>query len=272
VGKGGGYETGIQPASAAPGPERIFLPRPPFGGHLKRWTSMTSDKAVIFCVGALFLSGLAVSARADAGEAEPVIGPVRETVACHEGEAADATPLQGADSKPYQPLTGQERWDLYLRAAYWSPGAVFRAAGPALGAQLNNEPSAWGQGMEGYGKRFANRFGRFTLKETFEAAGAAALGHEVRYIRAKRSGFLPRAAHALTANFVTYDRDGRRTPHIARVGSAFAAEFTGNLWMPAGYRDPSRAVRGVGMELGVGSAFNLIREFAPELKRVFTRR
>ena len=28
-------------------------------------------------------------------------------------------------------------------------------------------------------------------------------------------------------------------------------------------------MRGVGMELGVSSAFNLIREFAPEVKRTF---
>jgi len=40
--------------------------------------------------------------------------------------------------------------------------------------------------------------------------------------------------------------------------------------MPAGYRDASTAIRGVGIELGVSSAFNLIREFAPELKRIFT--
>ena len=91
-------------------------------------------------------------------------------------------------------------------------------------------------------------------------------------MRSQRSGFLPRAAHALTANFVTYDRSGRRTPHVARVGAAFAAEFTGNLWMPAGYRDASTAMRGAGMELGAGSAFNLVREFAPELKRIFTRK
>ncbi len=39
--------------------------------------------------------------------------------------------------------------------------------------------------------------------------------------------------------------------------------------MPNGYRGASTALRGVGIELGVSSAFNLIREFAPELKRVF---
>jgi hypothetical protein len=139
-----------------------------------------------------------------------------------------------------------------------------------LGAHLNNEPPGWGPGAEGYSKRLANRFGRFALRETYEAAAAAALEHDVRYFRSKRSGFLPRAAHALAADFVTYDRDGRLTLHVARIGSAFAAEFTGRLWMPAGYRDVTTALRGVGVGLGVSSAFNLIREFAPELKRIRT--
>jgi hypothetical protein len=168
----------------------------------------------------------------------------------------------------YAPATGKERRDLYVRRAFLSPGAFFRAAGPALGSHLKNRPPEWGQGMEGYGRRFANRFGRFALKETYEAAGAAALGHEVRYLRSARSGFLPRAGHAMAATFITYDKNGRRTPHIARLGSAFAAEFTGNLWMPAGYRTGAEAVRGVGIELGMNSVFNLFREFSPELKRV----
>ncbi len=137
---------------------------------------------------------------------------------------------------------------------------------------MNNEPAAWGQGMEGYSKRFANRFGRYTLAKSFEAGGAALLQHEVRYLPSKRSGFFPRSAHALTANFITYDRNGHRTPHVTRVGSVIAAEFTGNLWMPDGHRGASEAMRGAGMQLGLSSAFNLFREFAPEMKRMFKRK
>ena len=185
-----------------------------------------------------------------------------------EGDALASRVQPQVEPRAYQPLTGKQRWNLYVREAFWSPGTFFRAAGPALGTHLNNKPPEWGQGTAGYSRRLANRFSRFALQETYEAAGAAVLQHEVRYLRGTRSGFLPRAAHALTANFVTYDKNGRRTPHISRVGSAFAAEFTGNLWMPAGYRDTSTAMRGVAMELGVGSASNLIREFSPELRRL----
>ena len=230
---------------------------------------MRSERATVFCAIALFLPGIAARAQAQPGKVAATAEQVPDTGIVHENHAMVSAAI---GSGSYQPLSGKERWNLYLRNAFWSPGVFFRAAGPALGAQLNNDPPAWGQGAEGYSKRFANRFGRFALKETYEAAGAAALGHEVRYLRSKRTGFLPRAAHALSANFVTYDRHGRRTPHLARVGSVMAAEFTGNLWMPAGYRNTSTALRGVGIELGVSTGFNLIREFAPELKRIFTRK
>lgn len=228
---------------------------------------MRSKKAMLCCVIALSLSGVAARAQADSSKAGVVADQAPEAGIVHGRQA-----LLSATSGPgsYQPLSGKQRWDLYLRDTFWNPGVVFRTAGPALGAQLNSEPAAWGQGAQGYSKRFANRFGRFALKQTYEAAGAAALGHEVRYLRSKRTGFLPRVAHALVADFVTYDRNGRRRPHVARVGSVVAAEFTGNLWMPAGYGDTPTAMRAVGAELGVSSASNLIREFAPELKRTFT--
>jgi hypothetical protein len=224
----------------------------------------------------LLLLGLSAQGWAEPGDLGQTPDPLRTVDAGGEMVGnPGGSPFKGIAAEPvrasYAPLTGKERWNIYVRDGFWSPGVLFKAAGPALGGQLNNEPPEWGQGMEGYSKRFANRFGRNALQETYEAAGAALLQHEVRYIRSKRFGFLPRAAHALTANFVTYDRRGHRTPHISRVGAAFAAEFTGNLWMPAGYRDTSKAVRGVGIQLGVGSAFNLFREFAPELKRVFVR-
>jgi hypothetical protein len=192
-----------------------------------------------------------------------------------EGETCRAAPADQLSTgivrppEAYKPLTGQERWNIYFREAFWSPGAFFRAAGPALGSHLGNDPPEWGQGSAGYSRRAASRFGRFALQETYEAAGAAFLQHEVRYLRSSRPGFLPRAAHALKANFVTYDKHGRPTPHIARIGSTVAAEFTGHLWMPAGHRGASEALRGVGMRLGFGGAFNLLREFSPELRRLF---
>jgi len=238
---------------------------------LRKRMPVMSRLAVIMlvsCASTVLLPGQPMSAVAGEQVAGPQPAQPQAASLNDSGERGSSAATVGARVSGHRSLSGKERWDLYVRNVFWSPGVFFASAGPALGAQLNNEPPSWGQGAEGFSKRFANRYARFTLQKSYEAAGAAALGHEVRYLRSNRPGFGPRAIHALTANFVTYDRSGRRTPHIAKVGSVFAAEFTGRVWMPDGYRDTSTVMRGVGLQLGIGSAFNLIREFSPELKRI----
>ncbi len=144
-----------------------------------RWISVTAERTISICGFALLLSGIADRAKADtrAGTLSNQMGPSSKEIG--DEDSVPATPMTVTGAESYRPLTGKARWNLYLREAFWRPGVFLRAAGPALGAQLNNEPPAWGQGSEGYSKRFANRFGRFALQETYEAAGAAALGHEV---------------------------------------------------------------------------------------------
>ncbi|MGQ9917186.1 MAG: hypothetical protein ACUVS7_07190 [Bryobacteraceae bacterium] len=166
----------------------------------------------------------------------------------------------------WRPLQGKERWHIYWRATYASPGTFFRAAGPALGDHLNDRPETWRQGMEGYSRRFANRFARFALQDLLSHASSAALDYEVRYVRCGCTGFPRRLGHALLWNFLTLDRNGQTVLNAPRIGSAFAAEFIGNAWMPDGYRTREEAFRGVGIQLGVGALFNTIREFAPRGK------
>jgi len=167
----------------------------------------------------------------------------------------------------FSPLTGKQRWGLYWRQTYWTPGVFFRAAGPALGAHLDNDPPEWGQGAGGYARRFGDRFARFTIKGSIEAAAAAAMGYDVRYVRCSCRGLFPRLGHAVAWNFLTLDRNGKTVFDAPLVGSAFAAEFIGNTWLPKGHRSTADAMRGVGVELGIGVLLSTIREFVPAKKR-----
>jgi len=209
---------------------------------------------------AVLLPGAAAQSSEDAtASGQPALGSTVDAAA-----PADESPSAAV----YVPLTGGERWNLYAKRAFWSPGVFFRAAAPALGAHLGDHPPEWGQGMAGYGRRLGDRYARVVAKETYEAAGAAALRHEVRYIPSAGQKTLGRIGHALASTILTYDRFGRRTPHIARIGASLGAEFTRDLWLPAGYRSRAGTVRGVGISLGFNSLTNLLREFTPELKRL----
>lgn len=167
----------------------------------------------------------------------------------------------------FKPLTGKQRWGLYWRQTYWRPSALFSTAVPALVAQLKDNPPEWGQGTVGYSKRFANRVARTAIRDSVSAAGSAALGYDVRYVKCDCKGLLPRFGHAIAWNFLTLNRQGNTVLNIPRIGGSFAAEFIGRTWMPAGYNTAGDAMRSGAMQLGLHSLFNSIREFVPEKKK-----
>lgn len=189
-------------------------------------------------------------------------------------EATKVNPLYGAVVSPYnyRPMTGKERWLLYWNTSYNNPGAAARTMLAAAMDQKADTPPVWGQGMAGYGRRMGNHFGRFTLQDSYEEAAAAALGHEVRYMLCKCTGFWPRTKHALAMNIVTLDKNGKWVPHYSRIGGTFASEYTANLWMPRGYQTNGEALRGIALQFTFSTLFNLVKEFSPELNRVRKRK
>jgi hypothetical protein len=114
---------------------------------------MTAERAFLVCGFAMLLSGIADRAKADTGAStlSAQAGPGNKEL--RNEDEGSTTILKIPSAGSYQPLTGKERWNLFLREAFWRRGVFFRAAGPALGAQLNNEPPEWGQGVGAYSKR-----------------------------------------------------------------------------------------------------------------------
>jgi hypothetical protein len=179
--------------------------------------------------------------------------------------------VQSSDApldRGYVPLSAEERMEFYVREKLLDPGIVFASAGQAVGAHASDEPPELGQGGDAYARRFASQLGFNLLRVSAESAGAAALGQDPRYVRCRCSGFFRRAGHAAVSGFATYSRNGDRVFAPARVGSYYVASMTQSAWMPSrlGWKDGLR----VGTQsFAFGSGTNLIREFAPELKRLF---
>jgi len=171
----------------------------------------------------------------------------------------------------YKPLTGKERFHLYLNQTFVPPEAYL---GPLLSAavdQIGNDPPEWGQGLKGYGIRFASRFGTNFVQNSIQAAGAAALHEEPRYISSSSKGFFHRSEHAILFTLVTYNNSGKVTPAIASVGSIYAASMITTLWLPKRYTILGDGVRDGNLQLGLNGAFNLVEEFLPDIKKVFKR-
>lgn len=166
-----------------------------------------------------------------------------------------------------RPLTGAERRRLWVQDAVWSPGAVFSAAAPAAIQLWNQEPKEWQLGAEGYARRFGSNLARAAMDDTMAAGAAAALGYEVRYVKCGCMGVWRRVGHAVSWGVLTMDRRGQVVLNSPRIGSAFAAAYIANSWMPEGFRSNGDVARVAAMQLGVRGAFNVVREFMPKLRR-----
>ncbi|MCX6590447.1 MAG: hypothetical protein NTZ56_02885 [Acidobacteria bacterium] len=175
--------------------------------------------------------------------------------------------------KEWKPLTGNERWKIYVRQTWLNPGAVFRAAGAAAGDQASNRPREWGQGGQAYGQRVGSRFAVFTLQDSIQAGLASALKYDVRYLRCKCEGFGPRFAHALKQGIVTKNEKGHWVPNIPQwAGAAGGAAIGVYGWYPDSARNHNEVLRAGATSIVFPMAFNALVEFGPEIKRVFKRK
>src|SRR5437868_6079012 len=59
------------------------------------------------------------------------------------------TGLGHADGSTYQPLTGKQRWQLYLNQTFTSPSPYIGVLWSSVVDQMGNQPPEWKQGAAG---------------------------------------------------------------------------------------------------------------------------
>ena len=172
---------------------------------------------------------------------------------------------------PLTPLTGSQRWKLYLSESFTTPGIYFKTALFTVGDQITNSPSEWGRNWGGFGKRLASREAQFVIQNSFSSAGDALLQYEPRYDRCNCSGFWPRTRHAVIRNFVTYNKTEQALrPQYASYGAALGAGMITSLWKP-GESAWEAGYHGVITQVWTGVGGNWIGQFAPEITRILRR-
>jgi hypothetical protein len=169
-----------------------------------------------------------------------------------------------------RPLSNQERAQVYFRQTFLSAGPYLARAFSAGLDQARGEPYEWGGGMAGYGRRYAAQYGKFVIQNTLSASGNAALGYEPRYDFCRCSGFWPRTRHAVSRNFVAYNRTERELrPQGPSYASAFAAGMLYGSWLPARHNIWKSGGFSILTQAGIGSGYNFVSEFSLDILRKF---
>ena len=174
---------------------------------------------------------------------------------------------------PLEPLTGEERFRLYMRKNFTTSSPYIRTAFFALIDQAKNSPSGFGGGMGGYGRRLGSNYGQSVIQSTISSTGNALVGYEPRYDRCQCSGFWARTKHAVIRNFVTYNRTERELrPQIALYIGTFGAGVAASTWKPNDRSAVEEGYHNVISQTYWGVLSNWIGEFAPDIKRKLFRR
>lgn len=156
--------------------------------------------------------------------------------------------------------TPKERFNRYVSNLV-GPERLLRTAASAGISQWRDTPEEWGQGAEGYGKRFASSMGRNVIQQTVVYGLDSALQLDTGFQRSKREGFFPRLKDALVQNVTSRTKSGDRVISVPR----FTGVYTGSIvaaetWYPDRYSYKDGLRQG-STTLLTGFGINVVREF-----------
>ena len=174
-------------------------------------------------------------------------------------------------SKQFHPLTQAERNHLYFNTMI-NPLSFARCAFSAGVVHANDKPFEWEQGASGYGKRFANILGQYSIQRTVTYGLGSALHEDSRYFNSGKQGFWPRTGYALSSGILARHDDGTRHFSISQVGGVAAGAFLARTWLPPSQHSAGDAAVSFGITMASNIGFGVIKEFLPDLLRPFRKK
>lgn len=198
-------------------------------------------------------------------------GPMKKTV----GFFARALERKAVHPPHYRPgvflctLGARDKFVLFVQDSL-DPVAFLNSAFNAGLDQASNRDRAFGQGMEGYAKRFgANAADQASSKFLKDFAFPVIFSEDPRYYRMAHGPFRKRLLHGLEHSFVAYRVDGTRMFNSSEWLGTTSAAVLGNTYHPGNERGAASIATRVGFAVVQDTGFDVLREFWPEVSRKF---
>ncbi len=159
------------------------------------------------------------------------------------------------------PLSPRQKFELALRTII--DPVNFVLIGAAAGIEQDNNTYAWGEGAQGYAKRYAGAYGTFF---TGTLIGSAALPilfkQDPRYFYKGTGSVRSRALYAIANSVVCKGDNHRWQFNYSAVLGGLAAGALSNLYYPAANREGiALAFEGAALGTGITAVSNLFQEF-----------
>lgn len=171
----------------------------------------------------------------------------------------------------FRPMSQHERNRLYLKTMA-NPFGFVKTGFSAGIDQWNDKPEEWEQGASGYGKRFANILGQYSIQRTVTFGVSSVLHEDNRYFNSGKKGLWPRTEYALTSGILARHDDGSRWVSVSQLGGVAAGAFLSRFWQPPSQSSAGDGAVSFGITMGYNMGFGLVKEFLPDLGRAIKKK
>jgi hypothetical protein len=170
----------------------------------------------------------------------------------------------------YTPLTSRQKFQIFVQQTY-SFYTVANTAFDAGWAQMTDDWPAYGQGMDGYGKRYGALLANHEAGSFFENFLFPSLLHQdPRYFRMGEGHRLfARIPYAASRVLVTPADSGHHTFNGSLLLGLLFVDSLTNVYYPRPQRGFGDTMSRFGGGVLSSAETNLLREFMPDMMRVF---
>lgn len=166
-------------------------------------------------------------------------------------------------------LDAGEKFKLFVDDSL-DPVNFFTAGWEAGIDQAENTDPTFGQGVAGYSKRYAAELADNATGSFFGIFLYPAIFHQdPRYYRLGHGPFEDRLGHALRHRFVAVSDSGKHVINYPEWFSVVSTKLVTNLYHPGNPRGFGPTAERVGYSVGNDMAWDVLREFWPEIAHKF---
>jgi hypothetical protein len=196
--------------------------------------------------------------------------PTPKTEPCTRAHSTLETRCRNADST-YVRLSSRQKFGIFLKGTY-SPYTFASAAANATWAQMWGQWYQYGGGMQGWGKRLGATLADTEARSFVQTFALSSLLHQdPRYFPAKKRGIIPRSWYAATRVLITKNDHGENTFNSSEMlGTLFVSSLE-NAYYPRHDRGFDETITRFIGAIGSDATSNLLREFWPDIKRIFRK-
>ena len=174
--------------------------------------------------------------------------------------------VENAENVP--PLTPGQKFKLVARGIYDPVEFVLVGFVAGLGQASNSDPS-YGQGAQGYAKRYGTAYADNAI-ENFMAYAVfpSVLHQDPRFYQLGHGGFRKRALHAISRVVITRSDSGQTQFNYSELlGASSAAAISTYTYHPQSERSFGNVASVLGTQMAWDVATYLAKEFWPDLRK-----